>query len=100
MGAGLEAFIYRELEALYAKGYSFTLFATKFKTGDIYAPKPDWPYHSMSLPHLVLIMPWLVLRMCLKPRLLYEATMDGGLVDLIFATKFASIMKRDINNMY
>jgi len=95
MRAGLEAFIYREVEALYDKNYSITFFATKFVPGDIYSPKENWPYHAISLKRLVLELPVLALKMCLRPALLMEAVRDNGLVDLVFATKFAPIMKRD-----
>ena len=95
MGAGLEAFIYREVDALYDKGYLITLFATKFIKGDVYSPKDNWPYHAFSLKSLMLEMPILMAKMCLRPKLLIEAIQDGGLVDLIFATKFSPIMLRD-----
>ena len=95
MGAGLEAFIYRELEALYAKGYGVTLFATKFKAHDIYSPKPEWPYHAVSLGRLMVLAPIILIKMLLRPALLLEAWRDGGLVDLVFATHFSAIMRRE-----
>lgn len=94
MGAGLEAFIYREVEALCDHGVSIVLFATKFNKGDVFSPKPDWPYHFLSLKRLVVEAPILLLKMCLRPALLLEALRDGGLIYLVFATKFAPIMKR------
>jgi len=95
MGAGLEAFIYREIGALYARGYSIILFATKFKAGDVYAPRPDWPYHILPMGQLLLHFPFLLLRMCLRPGLLVEAIRDRGLLDLLFATRFAPIMVKE-----
>ncbi|NOX08338.1 MAG: glycosyltransferase family 4 protein [Gammaproteobacteria bacterium] len=95
MRAGLEAFIYREVDALYDKGYSITLFATKYVPGDIYSPRDNWPYYAISIKRLVVELPWLLLKMCMRPGLLIEAIRDGGLVDLVFATKFAPVMKRD-----
>lgn len=95
MRAGLEAFIYREVEALYGKDYAITFFATKFKKGDIYSPKEHWPCHAVSIMNLVLELPWLLFKMLLRPGILIEALRDKGIVDLIFATKFSPIMKRD-----
>ena len=95
MGAGLEAFIYREIEALYKKNHLITLFATKYTKGDVYSPKSEWPYHTLTFKKLILESPLIFLKMCIRPKLLLEALQDGGLVDLVFATKFAPIMKRD-----
>lgn len=95
MRAGLEAFIYREIDALYQRDYSITLFATKFAANDVYSPKANWPYHAVSIWRLLLELPYISLKMLLRPGLLLEAINDGGLVDLVFATKFSPIMKRD-----
>lgn len=95
MGEGLEAFIYREVEALYENGYLITLFATKYKSGDVYSPKSNWPYYALPFKKLLLVAPLLALKMCFRPRLLLEAWRDGGIVDLVFATRYAPIMKRD-----
>lgn len=95
MRAGLEAFIYREIEALYEKGYRITLFATKFAAGDVYSPKPDWPFYTTPIGRMILELPYLFLKMLLRPGLLLEAIRDKGIIDLIFATKFSPIMQRD-----
>ena len=95
MRAGLEAFIYREVEALYDRGYLITLFATKFMAGDVYSPKAEWPYHTLTIKQLILQSPLIAVKMCMRPLLLLEAIRDGGLVDLVFATWFSTLMKRD-----
>ena len=95
MRAGLEAFVYREVDALYDRGYSITLFATKFQQGDIYSPKENWPFYAMSTSQLLLEIPLLCIKMLFRPMLLLEAIKDGGLVDLLFATKFSPVMRRD-----
>ncbi len=95
MRAGLEAFIYREVDALYDKRQSITLFATKYRAGDIYSPKDNWPYYAMSVWQLIVELPILAAKMCLRPMLLLEAIRDKGVTDLIFATKFSPIMKRN-----
>lgn len=93
MGAGLEAFIYREIETLYAGGKQIVIYATKFKKNDVFSPREDWPYEHVSLPRLALVMPLLVMKMLLRPGLLMDALRDGGLVDLVFATRFAPSMR-------
>lgn len=93
MGVGLEAFIYREIETLCADGKKITIYATKFKKNDVLSPREDWPYKYVSLPRLALAMPLLVLKMLFRPALLLEAIRDGGLVDLVFATRFAHSMQ-------
>jgi glycosyltransferase involved in cell wall biosynthesis len=94
MGAGLEAFIYREIENLYSRGFEIRLFATKFKQGDVYSPKPEWPYHILTAGRLLLLAPILVFRMFLRPRLVAEAIRDKGLLDLVWAARFAPIMRK------
>lgn len=93
MGAGLEAFIYREIETLYDDGKKIVIYATKFKKNDVFSPREDWPYEYTSLPRLALALPLLILKMLFRPVLLLEAIRDGGLVDLVFATRFAPSMR-------
>lgn len=95
MGAGLDTFIYREIEALYASGSSVILFATKFKAGDVFSPQGKWPYHCLSTRELIFELPVIAMKMLARPKLLIDAIRDGGLVDLVFATRFAPIMLRD-----
>lgn len=95
IGAGLEAFIYREIEALYARGSSVVLFATRVKADDVFSPKKEWCYHYIPLSRMVFDFPVALMKMLTQPRLLAEAIRDGGLVDLVLATRFAPIMLRD-----
>lgn len=90
----MEAFIYREIDALFSSGRKIIIFATKYKKNDVFSPKRGWPYEIMPLRRMALELPWLVFKMLLNPGLLIEALRDGGLVDLLFATKFAPIMRR------
>ena len=39
MGNGLESFIFREIEETIKHGIDITLFATTYKSGDIFSPK-------------------------------------------------------------
>lgn len=94
MGAGLEAFIYREIEALYARGFTVVLFATRFRRGDVFSPKPEWPCHVLPAKRLVIAFPLLFFRALLRPGLFLEAVRYGAVADLIFATRFAPLMRR------
>ena len=101
MRAGLEAFIFRELEALEELGYSFKLFATKFRAGDIYAPKSGWPYVAPSLFMLALSAPLILLLLLFRLPLLLEALRFGALVDLYFAQYFSLRMSaNDIRQIH
>lgn len=91
---GLESFIYREVDELYGKNFPITLFATKFKKGDIYSPKKEWPYYTYPVINLLLTLPWVLVKMCFKPGLLIDAVRNKAVIDLIFAIKFAPIMRR------
>lgn len=94
IGAGLESFVYREVDAITSMGQEIILFATKYVKGDIYSPKDDWQCHYMSIVALVLQLPWLICLSILKPVLLVEAIKTNSVVDLLFALKYAPIMKK------
>ena len=91
---GLESFIYREVDELTGKDFPITLFATKFKKGDIYSPKKTWPFYTYPITSLVLGMPWVFLKMCFKPRLFADALGNKAIIDLVFAMRFSPIMQR------
>jgi glycosyltransferase involved in cell wall biosynthesis len=93
MGSGLEAFIYREIEALFASGKEIVIYATKFKKNDVFSPKPEWSYEKASLIWLAITLPFVFLKMLLRPALLMEAINDKGIIDLVFATRFSSSMR-------
>lgn len=94
MGNGLEAFIYREIEVLVGKGIPIVLFATKFKEGDLFAPKPDWPYYHLSLRTLLFRLPILVLKAIFHPVLFGKSICDKGVVDFLFALHFVPLMRK------
>ena len=94
MVTGLEAFIYREVEHLRAKGWQISLFATRVRHGDIYAAKSDWPLTTLTGFKAILQLPLLLLRCCLHPGLLAEALRFRALIDLLFALYFAREMQR------
>lgn len=94
MGNGLESFVFREVDELYNKGIPVILFATKFKKGDIYSPKKEWSYYTYPAFCILLEFPWVFLKMLFKPGLLVDAVKNNAVIDLVFAMKFSSIMKR------
>lgn len=101
MRAGLEAFIYRELDALYKRGLDITLFATRFNPDDVYSPKPGWKYHTATPTELLLSLPSILLTLLKRPGLLIDAVKDGGIVDLVIACRFARTMQRErINQVH
>ena len=91
---GLESFIYREVDELTSKGLPITLFSTKFKKGDIYAPKKEWPFYTYPVSSLFVGLPWVFLKMCFNPGLFIHAIKNNAVIDLVFAMKFYPIMKR------
>lgn len=94
IGSGLESFVYREVDAITNMGQEIILFATKYAKGDVYSPKDDWRCYYMSLVALIVQLPWLLLLSLLKPALLFSAIRTHSVVDLVFALKYAPIMKR------
>ena len=94
IGAGLDSFVYREIEALNSIGQKIILFATKYIKGDIYSPKDEWLCYSLSGKQLLVQFPWIFLRILLNPVLILEAIRTKSLIDLVFATKYSLIMKR------
>ena len=94
MREGLEAFVYRELEFLEAAGEDFVLFAPRAKRGDKFSPKEHWPSYSPELWLMCLVLPWHLLRLAFKPKVLLHALKHKALVDAIFASYFAGRMKK------
>lgn len=94
MSAGLEAFIYREVEEMERLGHKLVLFAIGYKKADVYSAKKHWPYCSFTKLKMLLHAPVLLIRALFKPGLFLEALKDKGLVDLLIAYYFVSGMKK------
>lgn len=94
IGAGLESFVYREVDAITNMGQEIILFATKYVKGDVYSPKDNWKCYYLSLFSLLFQLPWLLFKSLLKPALLIEAIKTKSLIDLIFALKYSLIMRK------
>lgn len=92
---GLEPFIYREVDELYKKGLRVVLFATKFRKGDIYSPKPEWEYYHFNVLSVLSFFPLLfILSPIRNLMLLIEALRFSTLPDFMIAMYYANIMKR------
>ncbi|MDZ7263407.1 MAG: glycosyltransferase [candidate division KSB1 bacterium] len=94
MKAGLEAFIYREIEELMKKGLQITLFATKLNKDDIYSPKPEWRYIYYSPWRLIIMVPLLFWRHPWRHlQLLVTAIRTHTVIDLMLAIAFSRHMR-------
>ncbi len=92
MKKGLEHFVYRELTALTAEGYSISLFPTKFGKG-LYNARDEWDLHRWNPLKVVLMQPLYFLRSPLKyTRLAKEARATRTFVDAMLAWYFAGRM--------
>lgn len=94
MASGLEAFIYREIEALFDHGLNVVLFATKHRRGDIFSPKPAWECYDPQTLSIAIRLPLLLFGALFRPVLLWHAIRHRGLVDLLFALHFSPLMRK------
>jgi len=94
-GNGLESFVYREIDYLIKKGVDVSVFATKYKKGDMYSPKDAWPTFYMSKMKVVIFFPYILIVMLKQYSLLFEAIKTNSIVDLVFAIYFSFYMKRE-----
>jgi colanic acid/amylovoran biosynthesis glycosyltransferase len=92
MKKGLEHFVYRELLALSAEGYSISLFPTKFSRG-LYNARDEWDLHWWNPMKVLLPQPLYFLRSPLKYlRMLREALATGTTMEMVLAWYFAGSM--------
>ena len=94
MGAGLDAFVYREIEALNEMGSEVILFATKYKKGDVLGPKSEWIFRTLTPLQLLLRMPFILLKLIFNLKIFIEAIKDNALIDFIFALDYSTAMRR------
>src|SRR5262245_5556690 len=89
MKRGLEHFVYRELLAFSAQGFTISLLPTKLQTG-LYNARPDWALHRWHLLLVVLLQPYFFLKQPVRYlTLLVEGLRTGALVDVALAWYFA-----------
>lgn len=94
MGAGLESFIFREVDALMMKGRDIVLFATKYRENDVYSPRPEWEHYRLRILPLLFSVPGLCLTLARNAALVSHATTFKGLGDLLLAAYYSRIMKK------
>lgn len=92
--AGVERFVYRELQFLAAHGVDLDLCPTKYARG-LYNPDPGWRVHPWKLLPLLLAQPWYAVR---RPvtyvRLGMEAVRFKVLPDFLMSWHFAQRIGR------
>jgi glycosyltransferase involved in cell wall biosynthesis len=94
MGAGLDAFVYREIEALNELSNRVILFATKYKKGDVLGPKKEWLLRTLTPLQLLIRMPFIIIRLLFNLSIFIEAIKDKAVIDFIFALDYSAAMKR------
>jgi len=94
MGAGLDTFVYREVEALFERGYRIHLFSTKYVKRDVFSPKPDWPLCALTPSNILFRLPRMLFGLLTHPLILLSAIRDRGLIDFVFALGYAPVMVR------
>lgn len=93
MRAGLERFVFRELQYFSAAGFSIQLFPTHFGPG-LYHPEPDWRVTRWSVPRVLLRQfGWILQRPKLYWRTFKEAWHYKSLVEFLLAWYFARSMQ-------
>ena len=94
MGNGLESFVYREVDELYKRGFEIKLFPTKYKKGDIYSPKENWCCYNFSGIRFLTGIHHVILGVLSHPKLFLHALKYGSLIDLVFALRFSSVIRK------
>lgn len=94
-GKGIESFIYREIDQMVQRGIQISLYATKYKKGDIFSPKNEWDLSKLSYLAIIFQCIWFLIQ---KPVLFFKLLLDSkknnGLIELLISVYFASEMKK------
>jgi colanic acid/amylovoran biosynthesis glycosyltransferase len=99
MKKGLEHFVYRELLVFASRGYSISLFPTKYQSG-LYNAREEWALHRWNPLAIALLQPYFFLRAPIRYlRLLREALTTGAFVDFALAWCFSQDMA-DVDIIY
>ncbi len=99
LGKGLESFIYREIEEMEIRGIKISLFATKFKGGDIFSPKVGWDVERLSYFRIFPAMFYFLFR---RPSLFFQLVNESikykVIPELLIAFDYAIRMKKKRSN--
>lgn len=102
IGNGLESFIYHEVEEAIKRGINITLFATKYKSGDVYSPKKEWNLELISPIKILISFIYYLLKNPVNTILLIvECIRYGSLIELFIAFDYSLRMKKaDIHHIH
>ena len=102
MKTGIARFIYRELEEIEKRGFSISIFSTKYNNNSTYLPKDNWFHYNFNKYLALMKQPIYFLKYPKKYlELLFEAIKSKSLIDFILANEFSSVMlKRKINRIH
>ena len=95
IGNGLESFIYREVDEVIKRGVKITLYATKYKSNDVFSPKKEWPVETVSyLKIIIAFIHYLVIHPIKLTQLLIESIKYKTIIELLIAIDYSFRMKR------
>lgn len=94
MAAGLEAFIYREIEELERLGYEILLCATQYTQNDVFAAKTHWRYSVLSKKGLIFALPRILRSWFSRWGVWREAWRTNSVIDLVAAIYFLPFIKQ------
>jgi colanic acid/amylovoran biosynthesis glycosyltransferase len=96
---GLDLFVYRDLLFLTKRGFSISVFPTKYRLG-LYNAREEWTVQRWHAVLVVLLQPYFFLRAPIEyVRLLWEAVTVGAAIDVALAWYFARKMA-DVDVIY
>ena len=99
---GLESFIYHEVEGAIKRGINITLFATKYKPGDVFSPKKEWDLELISPIKILISFIYYLLKSPVNTVLLIvECIRYGSLFELFISFDYSLRMKKaDIHHIH
>ena len=102
IGNGLESFIYHEVEEAIKRGVNITLFATKYKSGDVFSPKKEWDLELISPIKILISFIYYLLKSPVNTVLLIvECIRYGSLFELFISFDYSLRMKKaDIHHIH
>ncbi|PHS73122.1 MAG: hypothetical protein COB22_02315 [Cycloclasticus sp.] len=93
-GNGLESFVFREIDYLVEQGIDLSIYATKYKAGDVYTPKEFWVTYYISASKIT-VLPIILSGLITQFRLIPKALKTKSFVDLVLAIYFSFYMKKN-----
>lgn len=95
MSNGLESFVFREIEETIKQGIDVTLFATTYKSGDIFSPKKQWKFEVINYAKIIFSFLYYLIHKPLNTcSLIIESIRFKSLVELLIAFDYSLRMKK------